>query len=57
MWMAFIALLFGAPAHGAPVMPGHLACGFDCDFVADFELCPFRQAGRYAARLYRGGPA
>ena len=24
-----------------PIMPEGLACGFDCDVFADFEVCPF----------------
>jgi len=24
-----------------PVLPEGLACGFDCDVFADFEVCPF----------------
>jgi hypothetical protein len=24
-----------------PIMPEKLACGFDCDVIADFEVCPF----------------
>ena len=25
----------------APILPEGLACGFDCDVFADFEVCPF----------------
>lgn len=24
-----------------PILPAGLACGFDCDVFADFEVCPF----------------
>jgi hypothetical protein len=27
-----------------PIMPENLACGFDCDIFADFELCPFSES-------------
>ena len=27
-----------------PIMPENPACGFDCDVVADFELCPFSES-------------
>ena len=26
-----------------PILPEGLACGFDCDVFADFEVCPFSQ--------------
>jgi hypothetical protein len=31
----------GAKPGDAPILPGDVACGFDCDVVADFEMCPF----------------
>ena len=34
----------GAKPGEEPIMPENLACGFDCDVVADFELCPFSQS-------------
>ncbi|HEY2013420.1 MAG TPA: hypothetical protein VGH38_07960, partial [Bryobacteraceae bacterium] len=27
-----------------PILPAGLACGFDCDVYADFEVCPFTRA-------------
>lgn len=31
----------GATPGTDPIMPKDLACGFDCDVFADFEMCPF----------------
>ncbi len=31
----------GAKPGQEPIMPQDLACGFDCDVFADFEVCPF----------------
>jgi hypothetical protein len=31
----------GAKPGDPPIMPESLACGFYCDVVADFEMCPF----------------
>jgi hypothetical protein len=31
----------GAKPGDEPIMPGDLACGFSCDVLADFEVCPF----------------
>jgi hypothetical protein len=25
-------------------MPENLACGFSCDVIADFEVCPFSES-------------
>ena len=34
----------GAKPGDPPIMPENPACGFDCDVVADFELCPFSES-------------
>lgn len=34
----------GAKPGDPPIMPENLACGFDCDVVADFDLCPFSKS-------------
>jgi hypothetical protein len=34
----------GAKPGDPPIMPESLACGFDGDVVADFELCPFSES-------------
>jgi hypothetical protein len=34
----------GAKPGEAPIMPEDLACGFSCDVIADFELCPFSES-------------
>lgn len=31
----------GAHPGEAPILPDGVACGFDCDIYADFEVCPF----------------
>jgi hypothetical protein len=34
----------GAKPGDDPIMPENLACGFLCDVVADFKLCPFSES-------------
>ncbi|MDR3699855.1 MAG: hypothetical protein P4L56_09495 [Candidatus Sulfopaludibacter sp.] len=36
----------GAQPGEVPIMPKDLACGFDCDVFADFEVCPFSESKR-----------
>ncbi len=31
----------GAHPGEEPILPAGIACGFDCDVYADFEVCPF----------------
>ena len=33
----------GAHPGKEPILPDGLACGFDCDVFADFEVCPFSE--------------
>ena len=34
----------GARPGAEPILPKDLACGFDCDVFADFEVCPFSES-------------
>jgi hypothetical protein len=34
----------GARPGDEPILPKDLACGFDCDVFADFEVCPFSES-------------
>jgi hypothetical protein len=34
----------GARPGDPPIMPDDLACGFSCDVMADFEVCPFSES-------------
>src|ERR1039458_7208114 len=34
----------GAKPGDQPIMPDDLACGFFCDVIADFEVCPFSES-------------
>ncbi len=45
IWPRGTTRLLGGQGPGEePILPKDLACGFDCDVFADFEVCPFSES-------------